>query len=197
MIKVDVSQESINNIVKKLGDMHAKIPIVLRKSINDATKQIRNQIARKVKQRYVYEKYNAKIKDVKDLMKIEKATVSNLSASIKATGELNEIKEFKVSSLTPNARVSYISAKVLKKSGMTPLVSGKVKAFAMKFKKSGHVSVVTRIPTIRGRNGRDKIRKLMSPSVAHMVKKTYEEEINGAQILQESLNKTVAKLLSK
>lgn len=196
MIRVDVPQQEIDEVISKLADMHAKIPYELRKAVNDAAKQTRNQIARKTKQRYASKKYNTNT--IKSMMKIEKASISDLSATIKSRGALNEVKDFKVSNADPWARPrpKFISAKVLKNSSMTPLITGKIKAFAVQFR-NGHVSVVTKVPNIR-RNGNAKIRKIMSPAVPQMVKKIYEEEnIDTEQILRESLDKTVAKLFAK
>ena len=194
MIRVDIPQAEIDDVISKLTTAGSKVPFELRKAVNDAAKQTRNQIARKTKQRYQSKKYNTNT--VKSLMKIDKSTVSDLSATIKSEGSLNEIKEFKVSNLDPTARPPFISAKVLKNSSMTPLVSGKIKAFAVRFR-SGHVAIVTKYPNIR-HNGNAKIRKLMSPALPQMVGKTYEEEnIDTAHILHESLDKTVAKLFAE
>ena len=65
-------------------------------------------------------------------MKIKNATPSRLEATIKATGKVMGLKDFKVSPATMRTgenRPEVVKAKVLKSGGMKPLQMGSLKAF--------------------------------------------------------------------
>ena len=90
--------------------------------------------------------YTVKTGRFNKAMKIKNATPSRLEATIKATGKVMGLKDFKVSPATMRTgenRPEVVKAKVLKSGGMKPLQMGSLKAFVTKFA-SGHVAVAQR-----------------------------------------------------
>ena len=118
------------------------------------------------------------------------ATASNPTATLKITGAVNELADFKYKD---NTSTDAARGKVLKASGLKSLQKGNLKAFITKFG-SGHVSVVQRKGT-----SRLPLKKLLSPSIPTMVgneAKVYGiVKPNIEKNLQKNIQKQIDKIL--
>ena len=106
------------------------------------------------------ETYAVKSPRFKKAIAQKNATASNPTATLKITGAVNELADFKYKD---NTSTDAARGKVLKASGLKSLQKGNLKAFITKFG-SGHVSVVQRKGT-----SRLPLKKLLSPSIPTMV----------------------------
>lgn len=128
-------------VERKLGQMKSEAPKVLKNAINQTAKQARKDLAIEAQKTYT-----VKTGRFNKAMKIKNATPTRLEATIRATGKVMGLKDFKVSPAkiqTGKNRPEVVKAKVLKSRSMKPLKMGKLKAFVTKFS-SGHVAVVQR-----------------------------------------------------
>jgi len=191
LIKIEVDKVMIQAIEKKLNTMGNKTPEVLKKALNETAKQGRKQLAIEAQKTYVIKsgRFNK-------AMTVKNATKGNLEAVIGSTGEVTELKDFKVSPskfATGEKRPEIVKAKGLKNNSLKALQKGDLKAFVTRFA-SGHVAVVQR----RGK-ARLPLKKLLSPSIPKMLGN--EEKVYGIvepdllKNLQKNLNKYIAKTL--
>lgn len=128
-------------VERKLGQMKSEAPKALKNAINQTAKQSRKDLATEAQKTYA-----VKTGRFNKAMKIKNATPTRLEATIRATGKVMGLKDFKVSPAkiqTGKNRPEVVKAKVLKSRSMKPLKMGKLKAFVTKFS-SGHVAVVQR-----------------------------------------------------
>ena len=191
MVTVEVNKNNLKLIENRLGSLQKKSKEVLKKAVNDTAKQARKEIAQQTQKTYVVK--NGKFNKA---MKIKRASNSNPTAIISATGGAMELKDFKVSPAsykTGKQRADVIKGKVLKSSGMKQLVKGDIKAFVAKFS-NGHVSVLQR----KGK-GRLPVKKLLSPSIPKMIgneKRVFKiVKPNIDKNLRENINKHIEKVL--
>lgn len=191
MIEITYDQKMLATVEKKLGNMKAKAPDVLKKAINETAKQARKELVTEAQKTYVVKggRFNK-------AMKIKNATAGNLEATINATGKVMGLKDFKVSPATMKtgtARPDIVKAKVLKAGGMKSLQKGSLKAFVTKFQ-SGHVAVVQR----RGES-RFPIKTFSSNSIPKMIgneKRVYRiVKPNIQKNLKKNVKKQVRKVL--
>lgn len=194
MIEVKISEAKIKEIDEKLQKVQEKTPNELKKIINDTAKEARKELAKETQSRYMSKRYNAK--GIREKISIKNATVGNVTATLKANGEVTELGEFKVSNMTPNNRKT-LRAKVLRTGGMRALYN----AFVVRFK-SGHVAVVERVNGKYMRAARkknkhwEKLEKKLSPSVPQMIGQAYEkDDMDMQQMLNENLKKHMEALL--
>lgn len=141
MIEIDYDRNMLAKVEKKLGSMKKEAPKVLKNAINQTAKQARKDLATEAQKTYV-----VKSGRFNKAMKIKNATSGRLEATIKATGQVMSLKDYKVSPATMRTgpqRPEVVKAKVLKAGGMKSLQMGDLKAFVVKFK-SGHVAVAQR-----------------------------------------------------
>ena len=193
MITVEVEKAAINAIEKKLDTMGKKTPDVMKKAINETAKQARKQLASEAQKTYVI-----KAGRFNKAMTLKNATKSNLEAVIGSTGNVTELKDFKVSPSrvqTGNTKPDVVKGKGLKQNSMKKLQKGDLKAFVAKFA-SGHVSVVQ-----RRTKDRLPLKVFYSPSIPKMLgneQKVYG--IVGPDIyknLQTNLNKYISQALEE
>lgn len=208
MVTVEVNRNNLKLIENRLGNLKNKSKEVLKKAVNDTAKQARKELAQQAQKTYVVK--NGKFNKA---MKIKKASNSNPTAIISATGGAMELMDFKVSQInyvedengkikekkkaakfrTGLERGNAISAKVLKKGGMKKLIKGDIKAFVTKFS-NGHVSVLQRI----GKK-RLPVKKLLSPSIPKMIgneKRVFKVvKPNIDKNLRDNINKHIEKVL--
>lgn len=198
MVEIEVDEKMLEYIKNKLGAAEKQAPSVLKKAINSTAKSGRKLLAEKAR-----EEYAIKNRDFNREMKIKNATNGRLEAIIKSDGKVLEIKEYKATPLTyvPGGNNgSIVKGKVLKKSSPKTLEVGATKAFVAKFK-SGHISVVQRVPGKKMESNPEKtfLKKLLSPSIPKILgneKRVYgivEPKIQTE--LRDSVNKYIESIL--
>lgn len=141
MIEINYDRNMLEQVERRLGRMKSEAPKALKNAINQTAKQARKDLATEAQKTYT-----VKTGRFNKAMKIKNATPSRLEATIKATGKVMGLKDFKVSPATMRTgenRPEVVKAKVLKSGGMKPLQMGSLKAFVTKFA-SGHVAVAQR-----------------------------------------------------
>lgn len=142
MIEISYDRNMLEQVERKLGRMKSEAPKALKNALNQTAKQARKDLADEAQKTYT-----VKTGRFNKAMKIKNATPARLEATIKATGRVMGLKDYKVSPATmrtgANNRPDVVKAKVLKASGMKPLEMGGLKAFVTKFS-SGHVAVAQR-----------------------------------------------------
>lgn len=191
MIEIDYDRQMLAKVEKKLGSMKKEAPKVLKNAINQTARQVRKELAEEAQKTYV-----VKSGRFNKAMKIKNATGGNLEATIKATGKVMDLKDFKVNPASVkngNDRPDSVKAKVLKSGGMKSLQKGKLKAFVVKFK-SGHVAVAQR----REKESKT-IKTLYSNSIPKMLgneKRVYGiVKPNIRKNLKENVDKQIRKVL--
>lgn len=141
MIEISYDRNMLEQVERKLGRMKSEAPKALKNALNQTAKQARKDLADEAQKTYT-----VKTERFNKAMKIKNATPARLEATIKATGRVMGLKDYKVSPATMRTganRPDVVKAKVLKASGMKPLEMGGLKAFVTKFS-SDHVAVAQR-----------------------------------------------------
>lgn len=196
MIYIDFDAE-LKRIEERLGNLGDKAPNALRNALNTTARKIRKQIVKDARGQYV-------LKDKKQLqatkaMKMSNAKPSNLVATLRSSGSSNELMNFLVSpeslSRGNNAPAVY-AAQVLKASG-TKSLDGDPKPFVTQFQ-SGHIAIVERVPGKRMRSNpkKEALKKLLSPSVPHMLKNK-DVQAKANRMLMEELPDQIEKQIQK
>lgn len=198
MIEFKVDEIELKKIEARLDNMGDRASDVLKKAINDTAKQARTRITKQAQTVYA-----ARRGRFNKNMKIENAKKGSLVAIISSKGKATELMDYKTSPVRPpnaNNRPNVTKAKVIKKNSMKDLEKGGIKAFVVRFK-SGHVSVVQRVPGKKMKSNPKKefLRKLLSPSIPQLVGNE-EKVYNTVQPhiysdLQENINKHIDKVL--
>lgn len=183
MIEFEVDQTQLQRIELKLKDMKAKAPQALKNAVNATARDAKKDLADKAK-----ETYAVKSPRFKKAIAQKNATASNPTATLKITGAVNELADFKYKD---NTSTDAARGKVLKASGLKSLQKGNLKAFITKFG-SGHVSVVQRKGT-----SRLPLKKLLSPSIPTMVGN--EAKVYGIvkPNIEENLQKNIQKQIDR
>lgn len=115
MISVDIKE--IYKVEKELGKYKSQAPSVISRAINRAATNAKTNASKKVR-----EQYTVKAKDVKDTIKIKKATKSNLVSIVKSSGERIPLIKFKVSPPNPRPSTHPVLKVGVKKGGLKTLV---------------------------------------------------------------------------
>lgn len=192
IFEVKIPEEKIKEIDEKLQEIQKKTPNEIKKVVNASAKKAKKELAMGVQKRYASKTYNAQY--VRGQVSIKNATVGKVEATLEAKGEATELREFKVSSLTPGEKKT-IKGKVLKKGRMESLFG----AFVVRFK-NGHVSVVERVHGKYMRNAKkrnkhwEKLEKKLSPAVPQMIGQVHTEKVFD---LQEMLNQKLEAHIEK
>lgn len=143
-----VEQEVYDRLDRRLKDIKEKMPVVMKRTINDTAKEARKVILKEAK-----ENYAVKEKGFNKAMGIEYATERHLGAVIETKGSPIPLYDFRV---RKNKGATAAKAKVLKTGMLKELTlkggdNGKdLKAFIQKVKKGerkGHYGVFQRIPS--------------------------------------------------
>lgn len=191
MIEINYDQTMLEQVERRLGRMKNEAPKALKIAINQTAKQARKDLAIEAQKTYTI-----KIGRFNKAMKIKNASSSRLEATIKATGKVMGLKDFKVSPATMQTganRPDILKAKVLKAGRMKSLEMGNLKAFITKFS-SGHLAVAQR----RGKK-RLPIKTLSTNSIPIMLgneKRVYGiVEPNIKKNLKDNVKKQVQKVL--
>lgn len=210
LIDIQIGRDEIAKINRRLGEMQGKSPSILKKEINKAAEQMKKSLSREAKKKYA----NTNVGMLRDAMKVKKATVGNLAATIEAKGRPRSLIKFQTAGGMDGESVR---AKVFRGSQMEELTNRKaqppIKAFITKFKKSGHIAVAQRVEESdrlrheasrkeRGLKistlGRRYIRELKGPSIPHMLGlRDFPEEAKEDTMVQlhRNIENDVAKML--
>lgn len=200
IVTMSVPDQAIKDIEKRLDGLK-KPTSVIKTAVNNTAKKAQGLLAQKASK--VYAGKIAQKGSIVSASEVSKASASGQVAIIKFKSPVHEIKEFHVSSLA-------ISKTTYKKNGKRGgrkikgnVIKGSSKpldnAFVVQFK-SGHVSVVSRVPgsRMKGNPKKEKLRKLLSPSYPVMIanEKVYGETSEKiAEVLNEQIEKVMDKVL--
>ncbi|WP_167955123.1 hypothetical protein [Anaerosporobacter faecicola] len=207
MITFKVDENALKMIELKLDYMSVKAPEVLKKSINDTAKMLKNDLKVEVKKNYT-----AKVGGINKAISIKKATNKQIVAVVTVTGKPIPLVQFK------NVADDSVRAKAIKRNKLKPLTlsgadhNGKdLKSFVAKMS-NGHVGIFQRTPgkTMKGHGsrtlkngkkttGRDAIKQFYGNSIVKMVGNEdlvcSKVEKKANDYLKESLDKHIAKVL--
>lgn len=183
LIEFEVDQTQLQRIELKLKDMKAKAPQALKNAVNATARDAKKDLANKAK-----ETYAVKSPRFQKAIAMKNATAANPTATLKITGAVNELADFKFKA---NEGTNAARGKVLKSSGLKTLQKGNLKAFIAKFG-SGHTSVVQR----KGAS-RLPLKKMLSPSIPIMVGN--EAKVYGIvrPNIEDNLQKNIQKQIDK
>lgn len=183
LIEFEVDSTQLQRIELKLKDMKSKAPQALKNAVNATARDAKKDLANKAK-----ETYAVKSPRFQKAINMKNATAAKPTATLKITGAVNELADFKFKS---NEGVNAARGKVLKSSALKTLEKGNLKAFITKFG-SGHTSVVQR----KGAS-RLPLRKLLSPSIPTMIGN--EEKVYGIvrPNIEDNLQKNIQKQIDK
>ncbi|MDO4439205.1 MAG: hypothetical protein Q4B86_07175 [Eubacteriales bacterium] len=211
-----IGLDGLDSVERALGDLKRKTPAAAKVAINATARQGRKLMIAKAKARYAVNEKG--LKHIKVLKQRQKATNSNLSASLYIETPKSDLGYFKHSPKVPimGRRVftdapDYFKAKVLNASSMENLSgeNGKTsKGFLVKFK-SGHIGMVQRVigsntnkaksTRWKTKDGRvEKLRTMGSPSATSMHRKIWPEVEPELEIyLQMRLDAQVEKIIAR
>lgn len=183
LIEFEVDSTQLELIKLKLGNCKSKAPQALKNAVNATARDAKTDLANKAK-----ETYAVKSPNFKKAITQKNATKSRPTATLKITGTVNELADFKYKK---NDGASAARGKVLKTSSLKELQKGNLKAFITKFK-SGHVAVVQ-----RETSASLPIKKLLSPSIPKIIGN--EAKVYGVvkPNIQENLQKNIQKQVDK
>jgi len=179
MIQVRVDHAEQLKRLFSIAPKEAKI--ILWRGTNRAATAARTRASVSIRARYII-----KAADIKRRIKIRKATSSNLSAQLRASGPVTPLLNFDVSPKIP--KEIPVRARVLKSSSKKPIEKGFVTRT-----KSGYVNVFTRVG-----QSRYPIQGHFGPSIAQMM--GHEEPLNdiitrAQEILDKRLEHELSRLL--
>lgn len=181
VIEIDIESE-IQKIIQQLDSLPDQIaaPKVLKNALNSAGRKVRRQIVRNAQGEYAIKERKVLRDKEEGAPQVLSASTSNLTTVIRSRGPMQDIMTFMT---RPNTETGAAAAKVFSSGSLSPLEMHGLKAFVVKFS-SGHVAIVQRAPPQRysdsesiskrikkygPRPDMTKIRKLLSPSVPHML----------------------------
>ena len=112
MIEISYDRNMLAQIEKKLGKMKGEAPKALKNALNKTARQAQADLKKQVKKQYV-----VKAKKLSEAMRIQKATNSNLDATIFVRGKVLNITNYKTSTPKKGAK-----AQVAKDGGLKQIV---------------------------------------------------------------------------
>lgn len=181
IIRIDMESE-LQRVIGQLHSLPDQIaaPKLLKNALNATARKVRKQMVRDVQGEYAIKKRKVLRDKSEGGPEILTASTSNLSAAIRSRGPMQDIMTFMT---RPNTATGAAAARVLSSGSLRPLEIHGLKAFVTTFS-NGHVAIVQRAPPQRYSNAKSrssrikrygakadmtKIRKLLSPSVPHML----------------------------
>lgn len=200
MINIDIDKGQLNHIEVRLGNLSGKTPDVLKNAINQTATQVRERLASEAQK-----EYTIKTARFKKEMRISRASNQKLRGIIRATGEVQSIRDFNVSPSEYNPKnrgTDAVMAQIMNSGKLISLQKGNLKAFVSKFKNK-HIAVVQRVEKgkvpARSKLGSRYVKKLFSPSIPVMLgneKRVYGKiEPDIKEYLRENINKQIARIL--
>ena len=206
VIQIDIESE-LRKVIGRLHDLPDQIaaPKLLKNALNSTARKVRKQMVRDVQGEYAIKKRKVLRDKSEGAPQVLTASTSNLSAAIRSRGPMQDIMTFMT---RPNTATGAAAARVLSSGSLRPLEIHGLKAFVTTFS-NGHVAIVQRAPPQRYSDAKSrssrvkrygakadmtKIRKLLSPSVPHMLD---NEAVRGQaeeltyEILQAEIQKRI------
>lgn len=181
IIRVDIESE-LQRVIGQLHSLPDQIaaPKLLKNALNATARKVRKQMVRDVQGKYAIKKRKVLRDKSEGGPEVLTASTSKLSAAIRSRGPMQDIMTFMT---RPNTTTGAAAARVLSSGSLRPLEIHGLKAFVTTFS-NGHVAIVQRAPPQRYSDAKSrssrikrygakadmtKIRKLLSPSVPHML----------------------------
>lgn len=194
MIYSEIKVTGIKEVQKRLGSFKNKTPLVLSRAINRAINNANKNVKKETTARYFISST-----DVKDTIKIKKASKGSLKAAVISRDEGIALSRFKVlpqktnKSRNKSKPPKIYKAGVKKDGGVKPL-DGNPKAFVAKMK-TGHVGVFE-----RKSEKRFPIKQLFGPSTPQIIKN--EDTISivkkeASEMLQKRIDAEINNILRK
>lgn len=209
---IEINAEAqIAAIVQKLHRLPDQIaaPNILKNALNATSRKVRRQIVKDAGGQYAIKNKNILKDTAQGAPEIQTASVSELTATIRSRGPMQDIMSFMTK---PNTATGAAAAQVLKSGTMKPLEVEGLKAFVTTFA-SGHTAIVQRNPPAKYSKGQGarsdqygegadmtKIKKLLSPAVPHMLGNEAvraEAERLTFEVLQAEIQKRIDKVTEK
>lgn len=192
MITVSVDPVSLKEIEDRLGSMRSKAPVLLKKSVNEAARQVLKEIKKDTREKYILS-----VNDVNEKMILNgKATTIRPRLYINIKGRPYNLLHFNV---TPNSydpkRKKVLKARVKRGETLKPLINNGNKAFIGRFSNQyGKTDTIT----VMQRKGKERfpIKKLRGPSMPIMAHTVWEDNENDyRQRLRQSVEKHIAEIM--
>ena len=208
MIHFQVEMQDLTEIESALGMTKDKSKMVLRTAINNAAKQTENRMVTEAKTKYRYK--NATKADIRKANDTKKAKVSNMAATITATGPTNELLDFRVKPSTyyPGGKGApkMVYAKTLKSGSFKPVVlrpgavGDQYKGFVVQYE-SGHYALAQRVPGshMKKKPWKEALKSLLSLSAPKMEEKVYDDSISDDMndILMKNIQEQILRYTAK
>lgn len=169
-LRLDLDAQ-MRDLSARLGQFRSEAPRAMANAMNKTARRIRRKITQDAKGRYVL---RDKTRLNATQVKLSNARPSQLTASMFAKGEMQELLDFMVSERPVGVNQTRYFASVLKSSALKAFDKDPRPFLAtFKNKKSEHTAIV-----VRKSKSRFPLEKLLSPAVPHM--------LNNPQIAQEA-----------
>ncbi len=191
MIKIELEQNTYEEIQKRLKGIGKKAKSVSKKAVNETAKKTEKDIINDIK-----ENYTAKKAALKGTTKVKKALVKNLSATIEIKS--NAISAKKGYETKSNTKKIAARLKVLQNGSRKTLELEGRKAFLATMK-NDHVGIFQRVPRSAVK-GREKIKEIYGPSIPGLVggRRIYPKiEKKAKKELEEQLEKFITQALEE
>jgi len=170
---LSIRPHQIEKIERIFIDTPRQVPIVLSRAINRTSTAARTQASKSIREKYAY-----KHRDILNTLKIKKATVNDLNASLSSRGSALKLTDFM---LKPS-----ISETNQKKEVVVRVMKGSKKTIANGFlvkSKSGYVNIFTRVS-----NKRYPIKAGFAPAIPQLM---------GKESIAESIEQRAMEMLDK
>lgn len=182
-VRIVVDDDELKRVQQQLGELQHKAPNVIANALNRSISNIKANIPKEVRK-----DYHVKSSDVKDTLKVFKASASRLQGEVKATGKLIGLEKFKISPDNVDPRRKKQLKIAVKKDGTKQILGAFIASIQGKkvFKRDGK----SRLP----------ISRLMGPSVPQMIgNKENVETINQNAYFtyEKRINHEINRVLSK
>lgn len=209
IIRIDIESE-LQRVIGQLHSLPDQVasPKLLKNALNAAARKVRKQIVRDARGEYAIKRREVLRDKSEGGPEVLTASASNLSAAIRSRGPMQDIMTFMT---RPNTATGAAAARVLSSGSLKPLEIHGLKAFVTTFS-NGHVAIVQRAPPQRYSDAKSrgnrikhygpkadmtKIKKLLSPSVPHMLN---NEAVRGPaedmtyELLQAEIQKRIDRI---
>jgi hypothetical protein len=179
---IEIDDKELERLKTVLAGVPKGAARAISSAANRAASAARTEATKQVRAQYII-----KAQDVRSPISIEKASVSRLTATLRASGRVIPLSKFRISPRSPN-QSRPLRAQV-KKGSSGGIVQH---AFVAKMP-SGHAGVY-----MRKTRRRLPIKELFGPSVPHMIgsKEVMEKiEVRAAEVLEDRLEHEITRLL--
>lgn len=182
-IRIVVDDAELQRVQQKLGELQHKAPNVIASALNRSISNIKANVPKEVRK-----DYNVKATDVKETLKVFKASASKLQGEVKSSGRILGLDKFKVSPKTVNPKRKSQLKIAVKKNGSKQVLGAFIASIngTKVFKRDG----TARLP----------ISRLMGPSIPQMIgnQETVKKINKEAYVMYENrVNHEINRLLSR